>query len=333
MKYRSQVLTQVRRYGGMSLLEVDNLRTYYLTRKGVVQAVDGVTFNVSEGEVFGLAGESGCGKTTTALSIMKLLPTLAQIVDGEIYFGGTRIVKLDNEGMRELRWKGISMIFQGAMNALNPVLNVGRQIVDAIHAHEDVTKEEAWERAGNLLELVGISRERIKEYPHEFSGGMRQRVMISMALSCNPKFLIADEPVTALDVIIQAQILNLIKDLQEKLHLSIMLITHDLSVLADICDKTAIMYAGKIVESSDITTIFKRPAHPYTQLLIRSFPSLRGEMRELVTIPGAPPKLINPPSGCRFHLRCPYAKAICRKEEPQYMAIQEGHYVACHLLG
>lgn len=317
----------------MSLLRVDNLCTYYLTRKGTVKAVDGVTFNVNEGEAFGLAGESGCGKTTTALSIMKLLPSLARIVDGEIYFERKGIVGLNEEEMRELRWKNISIVFQGAMNALNPVLTVGRQIVDAIQAHEEVRKQEAWERAGDLLELVGISRERIKEYSHEFSGGMRQRVMIAMALSCNPKFLIADEPVTALDVIIQAQILNLIKDLRERLHLSIMLITHDLSVIADICDKAAIMYAGKIVESSDVKTIFKKPAHPYAQLLIKAFPSLKGEKRELETIPGAPPKLINPPAGCRFHLRCPYAKAICRKEEPKFIAIENGHYAACHLLG
>ena len=315
----------------MSLLEVKGLRTYFLTRKGEVKAVDGVSFNVAEGEAFGLAGESGCGKTTTALSIMRLVPPPGKIVDGKIIFDGKDLVQIPENEMRNIRWKKISIIFQGAMNALNPMLTVGNQIAEAILAHENVTKDEAWRRVEYLLGLVGIGSERTKDYPHQFSGGMRQRVMIAMALACNPKLVIADEPITALDVIVQRQVLTTIKDLQKKLNLSMILITHDLSVIAQTCDRVAIMYAGKIVEQADVTSIFQRPIHPYTKALIRSFPSIRGSKRSLTSIPGAPPNLLNPPTGCRFHPRCPCSTPICRKEEPMLVEAEKGHLVACHL--
>ena len=315
----------------MTLLELKGLKTHFLTRKGEVKAVDGVSFNVAQGEVFGLAGESGCGKTTTALSIMKLVPPPGRIVNGKIIFDGKDLVQTSEDEMRDIRWKKISIVFQGAMNALNPVLTVGKQIAEAILAHEDVTKDEAWKRAEYLLSLVGIGGERAKDYPHQFSGGMRQRVMIAMALACNPKLIIADEPVTALDVIVQRQVLTTIKDLQKKLNLSMILITHDLSVIAQTCDRVAIMYAGKIVEQADVTSIFQRPIHPYTKALIRSFPSIRGSKRSLTSIPGAPPNLLNPPTGCRFHPRCPCSTPICRKEEPMLIEAENGHLVACHL--
>jgi len=315
----------------MTLLELKGLKTHFLTRKGEVKAVDGVSFNVAQGEVFGLAGESGCGKTTTALSIMKLVPPPGRIVNGKIIFDGKDLVQTSEDEMRDIRWKKISIVFQGAMNALNPVLTVGKQIAEAILAHEDVTKDEAWKRAEYLLSLVGIGGERAKDYPHQFSGGMRQRVMIAMALACNPKLIIADEPVTALDVIVQRQVLTTIKDLQKKLNLSMILITHDLSVIAQTCDRVAIMYAGKIVEQADVTSIFQRPIHPYTKALIRSFPSIRGSKRSLTSIPGAPPNLLNPPTGCRFHPRCPCSTPICRKEEPMLVEAEKGHLVACHL--
>ena len=315
----------------MSLLEVKDLKTYFFTQRGSVKAVDGVQFSIQKGESFGLAGESGCGKTTTALSIMKLVPHPGHIVGGKIVFDGKDITKMDKNEIRNLRWKEISMIFQGAMNALNPVLTVGRQIADGILAHEEITKNEAWERAKKQLELVGIDSERVRNYRHEFSGGMKQRVMIAIALACNPKLVIADEPVTALDVIVQRQTLSLLNDLQRKLHLSTILITHDLSVIADVCNKVAIMYAGKIVECSDVKTVFKNPIHPYTKALIEAYPSIKGEKKSLKSIPGSPPDLLNPPLGCRFHPRCIYTKDFCRRDEPRYVEIEKGHYVACHL--
>jgi len=316
----------------MALLEVDGLRTYYFTSEGVVKAVDNVSLSLERGESLGLAGESGCGKSTFGYSILRLVPPPGRIVGGKILFDGKDILRLDEESFRkEYRWKRISMVFQGAMNALNPVRRIGDQIVEAILAHdENATEEEAYERAGDLLELVGIERVRLRSYPHELSGGMKQRVVIAMALALNPDLLIADEPTTALDVVVQAQILNLLKELKNKFKMSLILITHDLSVIAEIADKVAIMYAGKVVEWGTSEQIFENPQHPYTRGLISSVPRLRGK-KSLFWIPGQPPDLINPPPGCRFHPRCPYVMDRCRREEPPVINLSRDHSVSCWL--
>ena len=316
-----------------AILEIKGLKAYYETIKGYVKAVDDVSLRIKSKTAVGLVGESGCGKTTLALAVTRLLPSNGRVLGGSIFFNGKDILSISEEEFRkEYRWKKISMVFQGAMNALNPVYRIGDQIAEAIIKHENVSKDEALERAKKLLSLVGIDPERAKSYPHELSGGMKQRTMIAMALACNPEFLIADEPTTALDVIVQAQVLKLIKSLQQELGLTLMLITHDLSVVAEICDYAAVMYAGKLVESADIVTIYKNPLHPYTKGLVNAFPSIRGERKQLVSIPGAPPNLLNPPSGCRFHPRCPYAMEICRKEEPELVKVDGDHQVACHLV-
>ena len=316
-----------------TLLSVTDLKTQYLTREGVVQAVRGVSFHLHNGEVFGLAGESGCGKTTAALSIMRLLPPTAQIVDGQIRFKDKDMVTIGEEELRALRWKDISIIFQGSMNALNPVKNISEQITEAILLHEKVTHAEALERTKSLLQKVGLNLSKLRSYPHELSGGMRQRVMIAMSLACNPSLVIADEPVTALDVMVQAQILKLIKNLQTELNLSMILITHDLSVIADACNRLAIMYAGKIVEYGDVEAIFEDPVHPYTKLLIKAFPSIEGPIGELRSIPGSPPGLLNPPSGCGFQPRCPRAREECANLEPQLVEVGNGHFAACESAG
>jgi len=315
----------------MSLLSVEGLKTYYTTMEGTVKAVDGVSFQVREGEVLGLAGESGCGKTTVALSIMKLLPPNGRIVDGRILFRGEDLVRKDRLEMKKIRWKRISMIFQGAMNALNPVLRIEEQITEAILTHENVSRAEARRRAEKLFSLVGLDPSRIRDYPHEFSGGMKQRVMIAMALACNPDLVIADEPTTALDVVVKGQILTLINDLKERLNLSMIIITHDLSAIYEVCDRVAVMYAGKLVEVCDRSSFFHKPLHPYSRGLLQAFPSIRGHSERLSPIPGSPPDLINPPTGCRFHPRCPEAQPICRKEEPPMVQVGEGWMVACHL--
>lgn len=316
----------------MELLKVENLRMYYNTVRGDVKAVDDVTFTVGKRESLGLAGESGCGKTSAALSIMKLLPSNGRIVDGHIILDGEDIAKLNDQEVREkIRWKRVSMIFQGAMNALHPTYTVGHQIAEAILTHEDVDKKEALERAGKLLELVGIEASKVNRYPHELSGGMKQRAVTAMALSCNPDLVIADEPTTALDVIVQAQVLRVMKELQGRLDLSWILITHDLSMIAETCTKAAIMYAGKIVEYGDVIPMFKEPLHPYTQKLITAFPSVIGPKVELASIHGFPPDLLNPPRGCRFHPRCPFATEICRTKEPVFVKSDKDQYAACHL--
>jgi len=265
---------------------------------------------------------------------LRILPTNGKIVGGKILFKGTDIAKLGEDEIREkIRWKEISIVFQGAMNALNPVYSIGYQIKEAIQLHEPyVTSREALERAKKLFELVGIEPSRINNYPHEFSGGMRQRAMIAMALACNPSILIADEPGTALDVIVQAQVLKLLNELKEKLGLGMILITHDLSIIAETCEKTAIMYAGKIVEHGDVVTLFKEPLHPYTIKLIDAFPDLTAERTRMIAIPGSPPNLLNPPSGCRFHPRCDFAMDVCRKVEPELIEERKGHFIACHLV-
>jgi peptide/nickel transport system ATP-binding protein len=316
------------------ILDVQGLQTYYKIKRGWVKAVDGVSLHVDSGKALGLAGESGCGKTTIALSVLKILPPGGQTIDGRIIFDNMDITRFEETEMREkIRWKGISIVFQGAMNALNPVYKISDQIIEAIMKHEpDVEKPEALERGQKLFELVGIDPGRISNFPHEFSGGMKQRAMIAMALACNPKLLIADEPGTALDVIVCAQVLKLLRQLRDKLGLSMILVSHDLSIIADTCDSVAIMYGGKIVESGDIVAIFKRPMHPYTQGLLGAFPSITAEKTRMISIPGSPPDLLSPPLGCRFHPRCTYALEICRKVDPAFIAVEKDHYTACHLV-
>ncbi len=313
------------------LLDIRNLKTYFYTTKGVVKAVDNISVKLNKGEVLGIAGESGCGKSTLAYSIIRLVPPPGKIVSGEIYFDGKNILKYsDEEFRRKIRWKGISMVFQGAMNALNPVYTVGDQIAEVIMLHEGLTKKEAYTRVYKLLALVGIDPRRAHSYPHELSGGMKQRVMIAMALALNPPLVIADEPTTALDVVVQAQIMNLLKRLQRELKISIILITHDLSLIAEIADKVAIMYAGKIVEFGTAEQIYYNPQHPYTQGLLSSIPRLHGELKKLEWIPGVPPDLIKPPPGCRFAPRCKFRFEKC-DSEPPVIEIEPGHYVACWL--
>ncbi len=318
----------------MSLLEIQHLRAYYTVARGDVKAVDDVSLLMHRGEALGLVGESGCGKTTLALATMRLGSSNMQIVSGSIVFDGTNILKVDDDVFRRTyRWKKMSMIFQGAMNALNPVFKVGDQIAEAITSHEDVEKSETLDKTARLIQLVGIDPKRINSYPHELSGGMKQRIMIAMALALDPEFVIADEPTTALDVIVQAQILKVLKDLQGKLNLSLMLISHDLSVVAELCDSISIMYAGRIVEYGKIGSVFRNPQHPYTKGLISSFPSIKGSRRELTSIPGSPPNLLDPPSGCRFHPRCSYADESCKTEEPKMESLSDRHHAACHRMG
>ncbi len=331
------------------LLEVRHLKVYFDVLGGEVKAVDNVSFALKPGETMGLVGESGCGKTTTAFTINRLLPENGHIRGGYIKYKGKIIAEKEEEitgfmkdrkkrkaykekeaMMAPIRWKEISMIFQSAMNAFNPVHKIGDQIVEAILAHEDVTKEEAMNRARELFKMVGLPPERVTGYPHEFSGGMRQRAMIAMALACNPSLLIADEPTTALDVIMQDRILAEIKRLQKKFGISMIIITHDVSVVAETADKIMVMYAGKMMEYGDISAVFKTPGHPYTIGLLGSFPSIKGEKKKLKSIPGSPPDLVNPPKGCRFHPRCKLAKAICMEEEPPLIELAPGHYAACH---
>ncbi|MCC6021819.1 MAG: ABC transporter ATP-binding protein [Desulfurococcaceae archaeon] len=315
----------------MSLLDVKNLKIYYFTLKGVVRAVDDVSFNVREGEVLGIAGESGSGKSTLGYGLMRLVPPPGRIVGGNIVVSGRDIVSMDEGTLRrEIRWKVISMIFQGALNALNPVYTIGKQLVEPIIFHEDVSLKEAYERAAEMVKLVGLNEDVLRRYPHELSGGMKQRVMIAMALILRPKIVIADEPTTALDVVIQAQIMNLFKKIKKELNQSIIFITHDLSLIAEIADNVAVMYAGKIVEYGNSDNVFNTPKHPYTQGLLKSIPRLKSK-EKLSWIPGTPPDLRNPPVGCRFHPRCPYVMDVCRREEPPIKDVGGNHLVACWL--
>jgi peptide/nickel transport system ATP-binding protein len=317
----------------MPTLRVEDLKTYYKIQRGFVKAVDGVSFTVEKGQALGLAGESGCGKTTIATSLLRVLPPNGMIVGGQILFRGIDIVKLTEVELKEeVRWRGISLVFQGAMNAFNPVIKVSDQIVEAIQLHEpNVEKQEALERAGKLFQLVGVDPSRLGHYPYEFSGGMRQRAMIAMALSCNPDLLIADEPSTALDVIVQAQVLQLLRQLKERLNLSLIIISHDLSIIAETCEKAAIMYGGKIAEQGDIFAIFKNPLHPYTQGLLNAFPGVKAQRTRLISIPGTPPDLLRAPVGCKFTERCKFAMSICQNVDPQLVEFEKDHYVACHL--
>lgn len=316
------------------LLSVRNLKTSFFTHVGEVKAVRGISFDVNEGEVLGIVGESGSGKSVTSLSIMGLLQYPGRVVDGEILLNGEDILTYSKNQMRRVRGKEIAMIFQDPMTSLNPVYTIGNQVMEMILEHEKMTKREARARAIEMLKLVGIpaAEKRIDSYPHEFSGGMRQRVMIALALSCNPKLLIADEPTTALDVTIQAQILSLIKSLNKQFGMTTMLITHDLGVVATVCDKVAVMYGGLIMEYGTVDEIFYHPRHPYTMGLLGSIPHVDGgEKRRLIPIDGTPPDLINPPKGCPFSTRCKYCMNVCTREQPPYFA-EDKHRTMCWML-
>jgi oligopeptide/dipeptide ABC transporter ATP-binding protein len=321
-----------------NILEVRNLKTYFYTEDGVVKSLDGVDFTVRRGEVLGLVGESGCGKSVTSLSIMRLIGQPGKTIAGEIIFNGdTDLLKLPESEMVKVRGNKIAMIFQQPQTALNPVFRVGDQIAEVLDIHRSLGKEAGWQRAVELLKMVGIpdAERRARAFPHELSGGMAQRVMIAMGLACVPELLIADEPTTALDVTIQAQILDLIRDLRTKVEASIILITHDLGVVAEMCERVAVMYAGQIVEQTDIDTLFKDPKHPYTQGLIGSIPVL-GEIRDkLDTIPGSVPNLVNLPPGCRFAPRCQarekYGLTVCTDKIPELKSVGGTHLVRCWL--
>jgi peptide/nickel transport system ATP-binding protein/oligopeptide transport system ATP-binding protein len=317
------------------LLKVKNLKTYFFTHEGTVKAVDEVSFSVNQGKTLGLVGESGCGKSVTALSIMRLIPNPpGKIVSGEIWFEGKNLLKLDDKQIRKIRGKKISMIFQEPMTSLDPVFTIGHEIVEVIQLHQGSNKEEAIKKSIEILKIVGIPdvEKRINNYPHQLSGGMRQRVMIAMALSCNPTLLIADEPTTALDVTIQAQILRLINDLKDKFGASVMLITHDLGVIAEMCDNVAVMYAGHIVEYTDVYTLFDNPLHPYTKGLSKSIPRMNVDVEHLNAIPGIVPNLLDLPSGCPFHPRCDFSFKRCVEEMPELIEIENSHLVKCHLV-
>lgn len=312
-------------------LEVRNLRTSFFTDDGEVKAVDGVTFTVPKGKTLGIVGESGSGKSITSLSILRLLPQSGKIKEGEILFKGQNLLDLSDKKMRDVRGNVISMIFQEPMTSLNPVFTVGEQISESIIIHEKLSKKEAMKKAVDLLTLVGIPspQQRVKQYPYELSGGMRQRVMIAMALACNPEILIADEPTTALDVTIQAQILGLIKELQHRLGMSVIFITHDLGVVAETCNYVAVMYAGQVVEYADVVSLFKKPKHPYTVGLLNSLPRHDIEQEKLIPIKGNVPNIHDMPVGCRFAPRCPAATELCKTKMPELITDEQGNQIRC----
>ena len=317
------------------LLEVKDLKTSFFTHVGEVKAIRGVSFNLDKGEAIGIVGESGSGKSVTSLSIMGLLQYPGKVIGGEILFRGQGLTQKSEKEMQTIRGNEIAMIFQDPMTSLNPVYTVGNQISEAIRRHQGLNKKEAKEKAIEMLKLVGIPspEKRVDNYPHEFSGGMRQRAMIAMALSCEPSLLIADEPTTALDVTIQAQILELMKDLKEKINTSIILITHDLGVVADVCSRIVVMYGGLIMEEGTTQDVFYNPKHPYTMGLLKSIPRLDlGSKKRLVPIEGSPPDLLKPPKGCPFAARCPYAMKICMDQIPPYYYVDDTHRAMCWLL-
>ncbi len=317
------------------VLEVKELNTYFFTDEGVVKSVDGVSFHIDSEETLGIVGESGCGKSVTSLSIMQLVPNPpGKIVGGEILFQGDNLLKKTADQMRKIRGNDIAMIFQEPMTSLNPVYTIGDQIAEAVILHQKLSKREAFQRSVDMLRLVGIPspERRAREYPHQMSGGMRQRVMIAMALSCNPRLLIADEPTTALDVTIQAQILDLMRKLKSEFHTAIMLITHDLGVVAEMTDRVAVMYAGKVVEECDTVDLFREPLHPYTVGLLESIPRLDvGTQEKLHVIEGTVPNLLHLPQGCSFAPRCPKVMDICRQEAPILTEVSDGRKVSCWL--
>ncbi len=318
---------------------MQGLKTYFFLERGVVKAVDGVDFEIKKGEIFGVVGETGCGKSVTALSILRLVQSPpGKIVEGKIIFEGENLLKKSKERMRKIRGTKISMIFQDPHTSLDPVFTVGHQIAEPIELHQVIEQhlisaDEVPKKVIEMLKLVKIPdpEHRVVEYPHQFSGGMKQRTMIAMMLSCNPSLLIADEPTTAVDVTIQAQILDLMRELRRKLGTSILIITHNLGVIAEMCDRVAVMYAGNIVEQADIMTLFESPKHPYTRALLAAVPKVGAKKGELESITGMVPSLITPPPGCKFHPRCPHAMDICRKKFPQMIKIGKEHLVSCHL--
>lgn len=316
----------------MNLIDIKDLIIHYITNDGTICAVNGLNLSIKEGETVGLVGETGAGKSTTALGILRLIADPpGKIINGEIYFQGKDLLKIKSNEMRRIRGNSISMIFQDPMTALNPILTVGEQIAEVFNAHGAFSKAEAVKEALKMLELVGIRAERFSDFPHQFSGGMKQRVVIAMALACNPKLLIADEPTTALDVTIQAQVLNMIDGLKEKFKTSMLFISHDLGVIAEICDKVAIMYAGEIVEYGTLQDIYENTYHPYTKGLFGSIPSLDKKIVRLQPIVGLMPDPSNLPNGCKFHPRCPYKIKTCENNNPSEIEIESGHFVKCLL--
>jgi peptide/nickel transport system ATP-binding protein len=319
----------------VSLLEVRDLKTHFKTDDGIVRAVDGVSFSVEKGKTLGIVGESGSGKSVTCLTIMGLNPRASTITSGEALFNGENLLTASSKRLREIRGNDIAMIFQDPMTSLNPVHSIGAQLLEAILLHRDITKKSAKARALELLKAVGIPRaeRRIDDYPHQFSGGMRQRVMIAMALVNDPDLLVADEPTTALDVTTQAQILTLMNRLQEEFGSAIIMITHDLGVVAEVADEVVVMYAGNLVEKATVEDLYKAPRHPYTWGLLGSLPRLDADVERLVQIPGSPPSLLNPPRGCRFHPRCPYVMEICKGDQPELRASSDtaSHLDRCYL--
>jgi peptide/nickel transport system ATP-binding protein len=314
------------------LYSVQNLTVEYQTRAGSVKAVDNVTLDIKRGEILGLVGESGCGKSTLGKALMRLHTGPARITSGELWFDGRDLMTLSVSGMTEVRGAEIGMVFQDPMTSLNPVQRILDHLTETIQTHEPETSiTEARMRSQELVERLGIRRERLSEYPHQMSGGMRQRVMISLALALRAKLVIADEPTTSLDVIVEAKFLDLLKELQREFGLTILLITHNIGVVAEIADRVAVMYAAKMAEVGDIVEVFTDPKHPYTQGLLRSVPNIRFDGGELYKMEGAPPSLLHPPSGCRFHPRCPFVMEVCRSEDPAFQSIQGGHLAACWL--
>ena len=315
-----------------NILKVENLKINFFTRKGKVYAVDDISFSLKKGETIGLVGESGCGKTTTVLGLMKMVPTPGEIISGRILIDGKDIIPLSENEMREkVRWVKISMVFQGAMNCLTPVYTIGKQMMETIQAHKEMEYSQAKKKMINYLNLVGLPEDIIRRYPHELSGGMKQRVVIATALFLEPEIVICDEPTTALDVVVQAQIVNLLKGLKKKLGLSVIFITHDLATEAEVADRLLVMYAGKLAEIGTNGQIYGKggPIHPYTEKLLKATPRLHEKVKELSFIPGTPPDLVDPPSGCRFHPRCSEVMERCKKDQPPLIEAEPEHWIAC----
>lgn len=315
----------------VTILELQSLEVSYRTREGEIQAIDGLSLRIERGDIVGIVGESGCGKTSVGLSILRLLPPNAIVRRGRILLDGQDLMTLTEEDMRKIRWKRIAMIFQAAMNALNPVYRVDDQLTEALEEHENLTKEEARKKVEAVFQLVGLDPKRARSHPHEYSGGMKQRAIIAMSLVCNPEIIIADEPTTALDVLVQDRVLSSIERIQREFNLTMLYISHDIAVVSEICNRIAVMYAGSIVEYADTVTLFRSPIHPYTQGLMRSFPNIHGKLKRIEGIPGEPPRFPGNYPGCRFIPRCRQALRKCNAVRPAFLEVERDHWVACHL--